>query len=46
MPCFGKFPVVKNFVDEKDGGGVSKVSAENILSQCRENWKRNPLECH
>ena len=28
---FGKFPVANKFVDEKDGG-VSKPSAENILS--------------
>ena len=38
VPFFGKFPTVKNFVNEKDGGGVSKISAENILSQCRKKW--------
>ena len=35
VPCFGKFPVAKKFVYEKDGG-VSKISAENVLSHSAE----------
>ena len=42
--CFGKFPVAKKFVDEMDGGGgVSKISAENILSQSAEKNRRGTL---
>ena len=40
VPCFGKFPVAKKFVDEKDGGGVSKISAENVLSHSAEKFVR------
>ena len=37
---FGKFPVANKFVDEKTGGGVSKLSAENILSHSAEKFVR------
>ena len=37
---FGTFPVANKFVDEKDGGGVSKLSAENILSHSAEKFVR------
>ena len=44
MLCFGKFPVAKKFVDEKDGGGViSKISTGNILSHTTENFRRETV---
>ena len=39
--CFGNFPEAKKFVDEK--GGVSKISAENILSHSAEKNRRGTL---
>ena len=40
MLCFGKFPVAKKFVDEMDGGGVSKFFAENFLSHSPKKVRR------
>ena len=40
--CFGKFPVAKKFVYEKDGG-VSKISAENVLSHSAEKIRRGTV---
>ena len=35
--------VAKNFMEKKWGGGVSKVSVENFLSQNAENFRRGIL---
>ena len=42
MMCFGKFPVAKKIVYEKDGG-VSKISAEKFLSHSAEKFRRGAL---
>ena len=49
MPCFGKFPRVKNFVNEKDGGGSIKnfcrkhfVSVPKNLVEEPSRVSRNP----
>ena len=42
MLCFRKFPVAKKFMD-KTGGGVSRASVENFLSQSTEKLRRGIL---
>ena len=42
MLCFRKLLVAKKFMDKK-GGGVSKFSVENFLSESAENFRRGTL---
>ena len=40
MLCFRKFLVAKKFMNDKGGGGVSKISIENFLSHSAEKFRR------
>ena len=42
MLCFRKLLVAKKFMDKK-GGGVSKFSVENFLSESAEKFRRGTL---
>ena len=42
MLCFRKLLVPKKFMDKK-GGGVSKFSVENFLSESAEKFRRGTL---
>ena len=43
MLCFRKLLVAKKFMDKKEGGGVSKFSLENFLSESAEKFRRGTL---
>ena len=44
MLCFRDFPVAKEFMDKR-GGGVSRFSFENFLSDSAEKFRRRTLLC-
>ena len=43
MLCFRKFPVAKKFMDRRGEGGVSRFSAENLLSHSAQKSYRENL---
>ena len=43
MLCFRKLLVAKKFMDKKGGGGVSKFSVENFLSESAEKFRRGTV---
>ena len=45
LQCFRKFLVAKKFVEKKVGGGLSKLSVEEILSHSTETFPRGTLLC-